>query len=281
MSAGRDLLGALVLAAFLLLPPGVAAQSPPSDPPTTAPAQAAAGTPKEPIPAVTDADRAAAFPQLDGGHPVHDRMLHSFVLFDQLEWQSVPGGNVGSWNNRGWVGGDLNRFWFRTEGDGRNGQLGTAQVHALYGRAIARWWDLVVGMREDIRPGPARAWAAIGVQGLAPYFFQVEATGYVGTGGRTLARLETEYELLFTNRLVLQPRVEAELYGKADPERGIGAGLSSIDAGFRLRYEIRREFAPYVGLVWARKFFGTADFARAAGEDVGGWRVALGTRLWF
>jgi copper resistance protein B len=236
---------------------------------------------KEPIPPLTDADRAAAFPELKGGHAVHDRMLHYFVLFDQLEWQPAAGGHAGSWDNKGWVGGDVNRFWFRTEGDGENGALGTAQLHALYGRAIARWWDLVVGIRQDIRPGPAQMWAAVGIQGLAPYWFQIEATGYVGAGGRTHARLETEYELLFTNRLVLQPLIEVEVYGKSDPERQIGAGLSTIDTGFRLRYEIRREVAPYVGLVWTRKFFGTADFARAAGGEVGGWRLALGTRLWF
>lgn len=239
------------------------------------------GAPKEPIPPITDAERSAAFPDLKGGHAVHDRALHYFVLFDQLEWQAVTGGGAGTWDNKGWVGGDMNRFWFRTEGDGENGRLSTAQVHAMYGRAIARWWDLVVGVRQDVRPGPARTWAAIGVQGLAPYFFQVEATAYVGAGGRTQARLETEYEMLFTNRLVFQPLIEFEFYGKSDPERRIGAGLSTIDTGFRLRYEIRREFAPYVGAVWSRKFFGTADFARAAEEDAGGWRLALGARIWF
>lgn len=236
--------------------------------------------PKEPIPAVTDAARGAAFPDVKG-HAVHDRAVHYFVLFDQLEWQSAKGVTGGSWDNKGWVGGDINRFWFRTEGDGENGSLGTAQVHAMYGRAIARWWDLVLGVREDLRPGAARTWAAIGIQGLAPYWFEVEATAYVGAGGRTHARLETEYELLLTNRLVLQPLVEVEVYGRSDPERGIGAGLSTIDTGVRLRYEVRREFAPYIGLTWSRKFYGTADFARDSGQDVGGTRLALGARVWF
>ena len=236
--------------------------------------------PKEPIPPVTDADRAAAFPDV-AGHAVHDRSIHYYVVFDQLEWRSAEGGPAWSWDNMGWVGGDVNRFWFRTEGDGERSRLGTAQAHALYGRAIARWWDVVVGIRQDFEPGPAQTWAAVGIQGLAPYWFDIEATAYVGASGRTHARFEAQYELLLTNRLMLQPLVEFEIYGKSDRERGIGAGLSTIDAGIRLRYEIRREFAPYVGLVWSRKFFGTADFAREAGEEVGGARLAIGARIWF
>ena len=132
-----------------------------------------------------------------------------------------------------------------------------------------------------MRPGPAQTWAAVGVQGLAPYWFNVEATAYVGAAGRTHFRFETEYELLLTNRLILQPLVEVEVYGKSDPERGIGTGLSTADAGLRLRYEVRREFAPYVGLVWSRQFFGTADLAEATGGRSGGARLAVGIRLWF
>lgn len=233
------------------------------------------------IPPVTDEDRAAAFPELNGQHTVHDDAVHYYVLFDQLEWQMGDGATAGSWDNKGWIGKDVNRFWFRTEGEAEDGDLGEAQAHALYGRAIHRWWDLVVGVRQDFRPGPQRTWAAVGIQGLAPYWFEVEATAYIGEAGRTHFRVETEYELLFTNRLILQPLVELELYGKSDPERGIGAGLSSGEAGLRLRYEFRREFAPYIGVTWNRKFFGTADFAEAAGEDEGGAKLALGVRVWF
>ena len=232
------------------------------------------------LPTLTDADRAAAFPDVKG-QPVHDNMINSFVLFDQLEWQAGDAGNGLNWENKGWIGGDLNRFWFRTEGDSEGGRLQTAYAHALYGRAIARWWDVVAGVRQDLRPGPAQTWAAVGIQGLAPQWFDVEATAYVGAAGRTHLRFETEYELLLTNRLILQPRVEFDLYGKADPERGIGAGLSAADAGIRVRYEFRREFAPYVGVVWTRKFFGTADFAQAQGEKAGGARAVAGLRFWF
>jgi len=232
------------------------------------------------VPPLSDDDRRAAFPDV-GGHPVHDSAIQYYVLFDQLEWQSAGGGTGLSWDTNGWVGGDRDRFWFRTEGDGEDGRLGSAQAHALYGRAVARWWDFVAGVRQDVRPSPGQTWAAVGIQGLAPYWFEVEATAYLGAAGRTHVRFETEYELLLTNRLILQPLAEVEIYGKADPEHRVGAGLSTVDAGLRLRYEFRREFAPYVGLVWSRKFFGTADFARAAGDDVGGARLALGLRLWF
>jgi len=233
------------------------------------------------VPPLTDDDRRAAFPQLDGQHPVHDSTIQYFVLFDQMEWQGGDGGQNGGWESKGWVGGDLNRFWFRTEGEAEDGELAAAQAHALYGRAIHRWWDLVVGVREDFRPGPSRTWAAIGIQGLAPYWFEVEATAYIGEAGRTHFRVETEYELLLTNRLILQPLAEVEIFGKADRDRRIGAGLSSVDAGLRLRYEIRRELAPYIGMTWNRKFFGTADLARAAGDEVGEARVAAGVRVWF
>jgi copper resistance protein B len=151
----------------------------------------------------------------------------------------------------------------------------------LIGRAIARWWDIVGGVRQDVRPGPAQTWAAVGIQGIAPYWFDVQATAYVGEAGRTHVRVETEYDLLLTNRLVLQPLLETEIYGKADPEHRFGAGLATLDVGLRLRYEIRRELAPYLGFVWSRKFLGTADLAHAAGETSAGARLAAGIRTWF
>ena len=228
---------------------------------------------------VTDADRKAAFPDVSL-RPAHDNAVHAFVLFNQLEWQAGGGVPGASWDNTGWVGTDLDRFWFRTEGEGADGRLEVAQAHALYGRAIGRWWDLVAGMRQDVRPGSAQAWAAVGIQGLAPCWFEVEATAYVGASGRTQVRFETDYEVLLTNRLILQPLVEVDLHGKSDPGRGIGAGLSSAEAGLRLRYEVRREFAPYVGVVWSSRFFGTADQARAAGERTSGARLAIGLRFW-
>jgi copper resistance protein B len=232
------------------------------------------------IPQLTDEDRRAAFPDVEG-HAVHDQAVHSFVLLDQLEWQAAGSEWGMNLDSRGWVGRDRDRLWLRAEANTERDRVGEAQAHLLYGRQISRWWDIVAGIREDFRPGPPQTWAAIGIQGLAPYWFEVEATGYVGASGRTHAKIAVEYELLVTNRLVVQPLVEVELVGKSDPERGVGAGLSTTDAGFRVRYEIRREFAPYVGVTWSTKWGETADFAEAAGEDTGGARVLTGVRLWF
>jgi copper resistance protein B len=284
----------LILSAIVLVGVPAAAQQPPpapapaaqkpAEPPAeddhSAHAPQAAAAPKEPIPALTDADRAAAFPQGLEGHATHDRRITTFVLFDQLEWQGGDEGGI-SIDTKSWIGGDINRLWLRAEGESSAGRPENAQVHALYGRSISRWWDVVAGMRQDLKPGPSQAWLAFGLQGLAPQWFEVEATGYVGQDWRTHLRLEVEYELLLTNRLMLQPLFETEIYGKDDPVRRIGAGLSSIDAGLRLRYEFRREIAPYVGLVWHRALFGSGDFARLDGEQVGSTRLAVGIRTWF
>lgn len=232
------------------------------------------------IPPLTEADRRAAFPDVTG-HAVHDDVVNFFVLFDQLEWLQGSGRTALNWDNKGWVGKDRNRLWFRSEGERDDGDVEHAEAQVFYGRAVRRWWDILVGVRHDMQPGPSRTWAAIGVQGLAPYWFEVEATAYLGESGRTHFRFETEYELLLTNRLIVQPLVEVEIYGKSDPERGIGSGLSSANAGFRMRYEFRREFAPYVGITWDRRFFGTADFARTAGAGTSSARLATGLRLWF
>jgi copper resistance protein B len=236
--------------------------------------------PVTPIPPLTEEDRAAAFADF-GGHPAHDKQIFSFVLFDQLEWRTGGEKKTVNWDATGWIGGDIHRLWLRTEGETDDTQLHEAEGHLLYGRAFSRWWDFVAGVRQDIRPGPARTWAAIGIQGLAPSFFEVRATAYVGASWRTQARLEAEYEMLITNRLILQPRVEFNLSGKSDPERGIGSGLTSAEEGLRLRYELRREFAPYVGISWNQTFGGTADFVRAGGEKTRAIRFTGGIRAWF
>jgi len=232
------------------------------------------------IPTLTDEDRKAAFPDVPG-HAVHDRAVNYFVLFDQLEWQSGFGAQGLNVDTKGWVGGDRSRFWFRAEADSEEGRVGEAETQLLYGRQISRWWDVVAGVRQDFTPGPARTWAAVGIQGLAPYWFEVELTGYIGPEARTHFRGEVEYELLLTNRLVLQPLVEVDVFGKSDLERGIGAGLSTMDAGFRLRYQFRRQLAPYVGVVWGKSFGKTAEFADMNGKHTGGARLVTGVRLWF
>jgi copper resistance protein B len=288
--------GAVALGVSLMLAVGADAQTP-STPPSGADPHAghAQQKPAEPsapegspsaqdlpsfIPPITDEDRKAAFPDV-AGHAVHDRGIHYFVLLDQLEWQAAGAGAGMNLDSKGWVGRDRDRIWIRAEADREDGRVGEAQAHVLYGKQFSRWWDVVAGIRQDFRPGPAQTWAAVGIQGLAPYWFEIEATGYAGAGGRTHARIEVEYELLVTNRLIVQPLLEVEVFGKSDPERGVGAGLSTTEAGFRVRYEWRREVAPYAGVVWANKWGKTADFADAAGDDTGGARFVSGLRLWF
>jgi copper resistance protein B len=261
---------AIALLGLLVIAPRLQAQSSPQSPADLPPF----------IPRLTDDDRKVAFPDVRG-HAVHDRSLHYFALFDQLEWQAsgeTSGLNVDA---KGWVGRDRDRLWFRAERNGEDGRVGDAQAHVLYGRQFSRWWDVVAGVRQDVQPGTARTWAAIGVQGLSPYRFEIEATAYVGASGRTQARFEVEYELLVTNRLVLQPQIEAEIVGQSDAARGVGAGLSTTDIGLRLRYEFLREVAPYLGVTWQRKHGTTAEYARESGEAPGGARFVAGLRVWF
>jgi len=236
--------------------------------------------PRTPIPEITQADRAAAVPPAND-HPVHDNSVQNFVLLDRLEgWNADPGAGL-QWEAQGWIGTDLHKLWLRSEGERLDDSTEAADLEVFYGRSIARWWDVMAGIRHDFQPGASQDFVAIGVTGLAPYKFEVEATAYIGESGQTAARLELEYETLLTNRLILQPQVEFNLYGKRDERRGIGAGLSTAEAGLRLRYEITRQFAPYIGVVHERAFGSTADFRRDEGEAVEDTRLVVGLRLWF
>ncbi|QWP79440.1 copper resistance protein B [Lysobacter sp. K5869] len=236
--------------------------------------------PREPIPAVTDADRAAAFPPISL-HMQHAREFNHMVVINRLEAVDIDDGSAQAWEGQSWFGSDTDRLWLRSEGERERGRTESANLEALYGRAISPWWDVVAGVRHDFRPQRAQTWAAFGVQGLSPYKFEVSATAYLGERGQTALNLEAEYELLLTNRLILQPLVEVEFYGKDDPRRETGAGLSTAEAGLRLRYEISRKFAPYVGVSWERAFGDTADYRRAHGERVEDTRLVAGVRLWF
>jgi copper resistance protein B len=203
------------------------------------------------------------------------------LLVDNFEAVRADGETSAAYDVQAWYGGTYDRITAKAEGTVEDGEPEEARTELLWSHAIASFWDTQLGLRYDSGEGPNRTWLAFGVQGLAPYWFEVEATGYIGEEGRTALRLEAEYELLLTQRLILQPRVEAELYGKRDLERGIGSGLSELTAGLRLRYEIRREFAPYVGIEWARSYGGTEDLVRAAGDDPREGRVVAGLRFWF
>lgn len=234
---------------------------------------------RTPIPVLADADRAAVY-NAPGGHQVHDSGVNSMLLINQLEWQGGDG-NAQSWDIKGWVGGDIDRLWLRIEGERSAGRTESAEAQALWGHAIGPWWDVVGGVRQDFKPGDSQTWAAFGVQGMALYNFEAEATLFVGESGHTAARLEGDYDILLTNRLILQPTAELNFYAQNDPQRGVGSGLAESELGLRLRYEIRREFAPYVGVSWNRAYGQTAQYARDEDEDINQLRWVVGVRLWF
>lgn len=233
-----------------------------------------------PVPPLTDADRAAAHDH-HGGHESYDNAINYYLLADKLEYRNGNGEHGLAWEAGGWLGTDLNRLWLRTDGARVGGTFESANAELFYGRSIATWWDVVAGVRQDFEPRDDRTWAALGLQGLAPQRFEIAATAYVRSGGHTAARFEAEYQLLFTNRLMLQPVLDMWIYGKDDAARGIGSGLATAEAGLRLRYEITRRFAPYAGVELERAFGDTASLRRAAGLDVTERRFVLGLRTWF
>jgi copper resistance protein B len=209
-----------------------------------------------------------------------DRKRYGKVMLDRLEWRDGDS-SIYEWEAAAWYGGDFDKLWIETEGEHTEGRTEDARVEVSWDHIATRWWSTRLGTRWDVDDGPSRGWLAFGVAGLAPGFVELEAMAYVGDGGRTALRLSTEYDLLLTQRLVLQPQLELNVFGEDDPERLIGAGLSDLEIGLRLRYEIRREFAPYLGVNWAVHFGDTADLVRAAGEDPDEISVVAGFRIWF
>jgi copper resistance protein B len=195
--------------------------------------------------------------------------LYGHALLDQFEGRFGKDGAF-RWNGQGWYGGDYDKLWIKSEGLVRNGRATDGDHELLYDRAISTYWDLQAGLRSDLDSRATRNWAALGVQGLAPLFFEVSATGYVSDAGHLAAKFEASYDLLLTQRLILQPEIELNLYGKADPGRQVGRGLSDLDAGLRLRYELTRKMAPYLGVTYSDQFGETADF-----------RLVAGIRTWF
>ncbi len=204
------------------------------------------------------------------------------VMIDIAEIAIRDGQDGYRWDGEAWFGGDIDRFVLKSEGEGGFGErLESAEVQALYSRAIGPYFNLQAGVRRDIRPTPARTYASVGIEGLAPYWFEVEATAFVSTRGELIGRVEGYYDQRITQRLILQPRAEVNLSAQDISAIDIGSGVTSIEAGARLRYEIEREFAPYIGIVWERKIGDTARFARDDGDDVGGLGLVLGLRSWF
>lgn len=206
-----------------------------------------------------------------------DAAPYGSIVLDRVEWRERD--DALAWEGSAWYGGDYNKLVMKTEGE--SGDADHFRTELFWDRVISSWWSMQMGARHDSGDGPSRTWAAIGVEGLAPYWIDLEAAFYVGDGGRTALRMEASYDLRLTQRLILQPQMEANLYGKDDPDRGIGSGLSDLQAALRLRYEIRREFAPFIGVHWSGLFGETADMAKAGGRDDDELQFVAGLRVWF
>jgi copper resistance protein B len=212
---------------------------------------------------------------------VMDTPIIAKALVDRFEYQSQEGADVLLWDAEGWIGGDYHKLWLKSEGDMARGHTEEAEIQALYAKAIAPFWNLQMGVRHDIQPSPSRTFAVFGVEGLAPLWFEVDAASFVSTDGDVSFRLEAEYDLLLTQRLILQPRIETNLAIQDAHKWGVGEGMNDIDLGLRLRYEIRREFAPYIGISWNRKIGETATLAREDGENLDAVSFVAGIRMWF
>lgn len=214
------------------------------------------------------------------GMAMADNDINYLVLFDQLEYFNGRNDNGLAWSGLAWVGRDYNKLWLKTEGERVSGKS-TGRVEGLWSRAVAAFWDLQFGVRNDFGQGPKRRWAVIGLQGIAPYWFNIDTAAYLGPSGRTAARAKVEYTFRLSQVTFLSPEFEVNAYGRSDRERGIGNGLSDASFGLRLRHEIRREVAPYIGINWNRKFGQTADFAREAGAPKSERQIVAGVRVWF
>lgn len=215
------------------------------------------------------------------GNEMNDEARFGRILLDKLEYAKGDGENAQSIDLEAWYGNDWDKLWVKADGERSGGRLQSLRKEALWDHAIAPFWSSQIGLRHDTGGGHARTWAAFGVRGLAPYWFDTTATAYLGSSGALAARINVRYELLFTQRLILDPEFEANLYSKHDPARGVGSGLSDLSLALRLRYEIRRQFAPYIGATWARSVGETADLAKARGERTSTAQVVAGVRIWF
>ncbi len=253
-----------------------AASTSAQDPSSDAPTNTHAPDPALERPAQSQPYQPPYMPGMD----MDDATYQHFIYIENLEVAS-GNRNGGDWDAQGWYGADFDKLWVKTQGQRLGERTTDSKIEALWAHAMLPFWDTQVGLRQDFDGGPSREWLAFGFQGISPYWFDVEATGYMGEAGRTAARLKTEYDLYLTQRLILKPEVEFNGYGRADPQRRIGAGLADGEAELRLRYEFTRAFAPYAGFVWDRKFGASATDARRAGESAIDHRLVAGLQLFF
>lgn len=213
---------------------------------------------------------------------MHGDRLYGQVLVDQLEYRWKDGKDVTAWDAQAWYGGDYEKLRLKTEGSLRKSErVEDAEVQLLYSRLVGYYWDVQAGIRHDFRPKPSRSYGVIGLQGLAPGYFEVDASGFLSEEGDVSGRLKADYDLLITQRLILQPKAEVRVSADDVPELKTAQGINSVQLGLRLRYEIAREFAPYVGIAWTRKLGETSAMAQRAGEDAKEFATLAGIRFWF
>ncbi|WP_294390237.1 copper resistance protein B [uncultured Sphingomonas sp.] len=211
----------------------------------------------------------------------HGGMTYSMLIADIAEWQARKGRDGYRWDGEGWFGGDLNRLVVKTEGEGARGRTsGAGEAQALYSRAIDPYWNIQAGLRQDFGGGRSPAYAVVAVEGLAPFWFETEASAFLSQDGNAFARLSGYYDQRITQALVLQPRVELAMSAQDVPRQRLGSGLTGMQLDLRLRYEIRRAFAPYVGISHERRFARTARLARMAGDDARSTSIVFGIRGW-
>lgn len=269
----------LAAIAMLLVIPGAATVAQHADH-GSVPSSAEASGPAHAADTIFDAAAmAAAREQL---RVEHGGFSTQTVLADRFEARAGGGDESFAWDLQGWYGGDIHKVWWKSEGAGELGSNpDDAEVQVLYSRAVTPYFDFQAGVRHNFEPSPRSSHAVLGVQGLLPYVFEIDAAAFVSEDGDLTGRFEAEYDLRIRQRLVLQPRFEMNFSAQAIPQLEIGPGLGSIEGGLRLRYELRRELAPYIGVGWERKVGRTADFARAAGDEPRSWEVVVGVRAWF
>lgn len=246
----------------------------------------AGNAPRPPVPTDHAGDAVYGTPAMEMGRH-HLKEFHGDQKFFQallnvFEAQLRNGRDGYEWDGEAWYGGDINRLWLKSEGEAAFGRpVEKAEVQALYSRAIGPYFNVQGGVRYDFKPNPSRVYATVGFEGLAPSFFDVEGALFLSNKGELMARLEGYYDQRITQRLILQPRAELNFAAQSSREIGVGKGLSDAELGLRLRYDIRREFAPYIGVQYRRAFGDTRQFLRAEGEDAAGWSVVSGIRMWF
>ncbi len=209
----------------------------------------------------------------------HERQIFHVVRFQIGGTQNDDGGLV-NWQGMGSIGGDTEKFVVKTEGEMQNGHVESSELWGLYSRNASDFWDVQAGVRQDFDPRPT-TYLAAGVQGLAPYFFETDAHAFLSTRGDLSVRIEQSIDLLITQRLILQPHLKADAYAQDVPELAIGSGISTVEIGAQLRYEITRKFAPYIDLVYERSVGNTERLVRASGRDPGDLTLRAGLRFWF